>query len=293
MRAAHAETHLCGVVADRPGLWPGRTVASGWQAELALDFTRRRERTVLAARRQRGPLTVQRPFYPEPDGVCHTYVLHPPAGIVGGDDLRMRFDLAAGSHGLITTPAATRWYWSPGIEARIDQQATVAAGATLEWLPQETLLFAGAHARLATRIELVGDARFVGWEILGLGRPACGEVFRDGRVDFRFEISRDGRPVLFERLRGDADGMPGMQGHTACAMFVATGADATALDASRGALGGSDDALAAATLIGDVLVVRALAAHCEPLLGTCNRVWGAIRPLVLGRVAVAPRIWHT
>lgn len=268
-------------------------MASGWQAELALDFTRRRERTVLASRRQHGPLTVQRPFYPEPDGVCHTYVLHPPAGLVGGDDLRMRFDLAAGSHGLITTPAATRWYWSPGIEARVDQHAIVADGATLEWLPQETLLFAGAHARLATRIELTGNARFLGWEILGLGRPACGEAFRDGRVDFRFEIARDGRPLLSERLRGDADGLPGMRGHTACATLVATGADAATLDAVRETLAHGTDTLAAATLIGDLLVVRALAPRCEPLLATCNRAWGTLRPLVLGRVAVTPRIWHT
>jgi len=91
---------------------------SGWQAELALRFAPRGDRTALVARRQRGPLTVQRPFYPEPQGICHTYVLHPPAGIVGGDDLRMTFDLETGAQALVTTPAATRWYFSKGIEAR-------------------------------------------------------------------------------------------------------------------------------------------------------------------------------
>jgi urease accessory protein len=292
MRAAVAESHL-GPVADGRPVWPARPVSTGWQAELALDFTRRRERTVLASRRQHGPLTVQRPFYPEGDGVCHTYVLHPPAGIVGGDDLRMRFAFAAGSHGLVTTPAATRWYWSPGVEARVDQHAAVADGAVLEWLPQETLLFAGAHARLATRVDLTGSARFLGWEMLGFGRPACGEVFRNGRLDFRFELRRDGRPLLSERLRGDAEGVPGLRGNAACATLIATGADAATVDAVRTALADVSDALAAATLLGDVLVVRALAAHCEPLLAACGRVWRTARPLLLGRVAVAPRIWHT
>ncbi len=268
----------------------------GWQAELALAYEVRGPKTVLATRRHKGPLTVQRPFHPEGDAVCHTYVLHPPAGIVGGDDLRMSFDLAAGSHALVTTPAATRWYWSRGHEARTTQTATVAAGATLEWLPQETLVFAGAHARLATRIALAGDARFLGWEILGLGRPACDEAFRDGRVDFRFEIARDGRPALLEHLRGGPGGVAGLRGRTAVATLVATPADDTVLAAARAALdedGEAGDVLGAATRIDDLVIVRALAARCEPLLRACVRVWSAVRPLVAGRVAVVPRIWHT
>jgi urease accessory protein len=268
-------------------------MASGWHAELALRFAPRRGRTVLVSRHQRGPLTVQRPFYPEATTVCHTYVLHPPAGIVGGDDLRMTFALESGAHGLVTTPAATRWYFSRGIEAQIDQRATLADGATLEWLPQETLLFAGAHARLATRIELQGSARFCGWEILGLGRPACGEAFLDGRIDFRFDLFRDGQPLLLERLRGDARGVPGLRGHAACATFLATSAGASTLEAARRVLADAPGTLSAATLIGDVLVARGLAARCEPLMTAFSNLWSTVRPLVLGRVAVPPRIWHT
>src|SRR5947208_642250 len=140
MRAAGVDD-LPGAAGNWHAMWPGRPPASGWQAELALRFARRRERTVVATRHQRGPLTVQRPFYPEGDGVCHTYLLHPPAGIVGGDDLRMTFALDPGTHALITTPAATRWYFSRGVDAQVYQRATLADGATLEWLPQETLLF--------------------------------------------------------------------------------------------------------------------------------------------------------
>jgi urease accessory protein len=268
-------------------------MASGWHAELALRFTRRRERTVLATRHQRGPLTVQRPFYPEADGVCHTYLLHPPAGIVGGDDLGMTFELDAGAHGLLTTPAATRWYFSRGADARVSQHATLADGATLEWLPQETLLFDGAHARLATRIDLAGSARFCGWEILGLGRPACGETFVNGRIDFRFELFRDGQPLLLERLCGGAGGLPGARGHSAFATFLAACAGPSALEAARAILGGAPGALCGATLIGDVLVARGLATRCEPLLTTFTKLWSALRPLILGRVAVPPRIWHT
>ena len=272
---------------------PGQPPATGWQAELALRFARRGERTVLAMRHQRGPLTVQRPFYPEGDGVCHTYLLHPPAGIVGGDDLRMTFELDPGTHGLITTPAATRWYFSRGVDAQAYQRATLADGATLEWLPQETLLFDGAHARLATQIYLDGSARFCGWEILGLGRPACGESFLHGRLDFRFEVFRSGQPLLLERLRGGPGGLPGLRGHAACATFLATSAETQALERAREVLKAAPDTLCAATLIGDVLVARGLAARCEPLVTTFSELWSAVRPLIVGRVAVPPRIWRT
>lgn len=266
--------------------------ADSWHAELALRFARRRERTVLVDRHQRGPLTVQRPFYPEADGVCHTYLLHPPAGIVGGDDLALRFDVDPGAHALLTTPAATRWYTSRGPRARVDQHARVADGAAFEWLPQETLLFDGARARLATRIDLRGTARFCGWEIVGLGRPACGERFRSGSIDCRFELSRDGEPLLFERWRGDG-GLPGLGGQTACATFVATSAAPPLLDAARAALPAAARAVCAATLIGDVLIVRGLAPNCEPLIATFTALWAAVRPALLGRAAVPPRIWRT
>jgi urease accessory protein len=270
-----------------------RRAPHGWRAELDLRFARRRGGTLIAERRQSGPLTVQRPFYPEADGVCHTYLLHPPAGIVGGDELAMRFDLEPDAHALVTTPAATRWYFSRGLEARARQHATLADGATLEWLPQETLVFDGAHARLETRIDLAGGARFCGWEILGLGRPACGEKFRSGPIYFRFQISRAGRPLLLERRRGAHGGIAGMREHAACATFLATPAAASALDAAREVLAAVPDVLAGATLIGDLLIGRGLAAGCEPLTQTFGKLWSALRPLILGRSAVPPRIWQT
>jgi urease accessory protein len=288
-----SETRMDGSLSNPIGDWPFANSTAGWRAELALQYVRRSERTLLKSKRQFGPLTVQRAFYPEGDEVCHSYLLHPPAGIVGGDDLRVKVDVDKGAHALLTTPGATRWYFSRGIYAQVQQIATIADGGTLEWLPQETLIFDGAHARLLTQIHLEGDARFCGWEILGLGRPALAEAFEHGSIDFRLEIYRDGRPVLLERQRTGRAGLPGLGGNAACATFVATGSDASALEAARTLLSEVPGAICASTLIGDLIIVRGLAGHCEPLTHAFRKLWESLRPSIVGRPASIPRIWRT
>lgn len=78
---------------------------------------------------------MQRPFYPEGESVCHIAILHPPGGVVGGDQLRIEVALATAANALITTPAAGKFYRSAGPIADQVQALRVAPGATLEWLP--------------------------------------------------------------------------------------------------------------------------------------------------------------
>ncbi len=110
----------------------------GWRAELRLGFARSGERTVLAERRHVGPLQVQRPFYPEGGRFCHVYVLHPPGGVVGGDELRLDVDVAGHAHALVTTPAAGKFYRSRGPRALQLQILRVAPHASLEWFHWRT-----------------------------------------------------------------------------------------------------------------------------------------------------------
>jgi urease accessory protein len=121
-------------------------------------------------------------LYPEGDAVCQAIVLHPPSGIAGGDHLAISAEVGAGAHAQLTTPGAGKWYRSGGAEASQCIELSVAEGAMLEWLPQETIVFDGAQARMETRVSLAADSNYIGWDILCLGRAASGERFEHGKI---------------------------------------------------------------------------------------------------------------
>src|SRR5688572_6507653 len=120
--------------------------APGGIGPLELGFRADHGRTLLCHNKHHGPLVVQRPFYPEANGCCHVYLVHPPGGVVGGDHLELDVRVGEQARALITTPAATKLYRSSGPAATIVQNLVVESGATLEWLPQETIAFRGCRA---------------------------------------------------------------------------------------------------------------------------------------------------
>src|SRR5271169_3821146 len=175
------------------------TAGEGWQGELALAYERSGNRSVLTRRAHRGPLVVQKALYPEGDAICQSIIVHPPAGIAGGDRLALDVVVGAGAWAQLTTPGAAKWYRSPGPRAQQRLTFSVGAEATLEWLPQETIVFDGAIAALTTRVVLHDDALFLGWEIVCLGRRLAGETFRHGCLRQEMVVVRDGRRQWVER----------------------------------------------------------------------------------------------
>jgi urease accessory protein len=270
--------------------------ARGWNASLMLQFERRSARTILQRRRHEGPLLVQRPFYPEGE-VCHVYVIHPPGGVVGGDELRLAVTVAEGARALLTTPAAGKFYRSTGLCARLTQRLQVQNGF-LEWLPQENIFYPRAQVRAVTQVELTGSARFFGWEVGCYGLPARSAPFEDGRVLQGFELWHDGRPLLLERLALDADAQRarwGLAGQAACGTLLAFPATAADLARARQALAmhGAASDTHAATRVDDVLWVRAMGSRADHIRQRFMQLWSSLRPALLGREAVAPRIWAT
>ena len=276
---------------------PAREATEGWRAELSLRFEPRGEQTRLVRHAHRGPLRVQRPFHPEGDGTCHVYLLHPPGGVVGHDQLHIEAAATADTRGLVTTPGAGKLYRSHGKRATVHQELYVQAGAQLEWLPQETIAFCGAHARLHTRIELEPGGQFFGWELLCLGRPACDESFDRGRLSQRIELFQGGELRWLERSLIDG-GSPmlrapwGLRGRSVLGTLVCAPADAAWLDVAR-AVDSNGDVELGVSFVRGLLVARVLADGAEQARAAFESLWRALRPLYAGSEAVRPRVWNT
>jgi urease accessory protein len=271
----------------------------GWEAMLQLEYAQRDGQSLLTGRRHRGPLRVQKPLYPEGDGTCHTIIVHPPGGIAEGDRLELDVSLRGGTRVLLTTPGATKWYRSTTAGARQELRYEIQPGAMLEWLPQESIVFDGVRAEMTTRVRLHGDALYLGWEILCLGRQAAGERFSRGRVRLSTEIWREGARLWNEFALvhgGDAqlESLAGCAGHPVCATMLLAGTDIDAelLTRLRQVTVG-DGIRGGITTLPGVLVARCLAPYAEPARQYFTALWGLLRPAVSGRAARVPRIWST
>lgn len=276
-----------------------------WPASLSLGFRADPDNDARITRmrfcRHYGPLRVQRPFYPEGrNGCCHVYLLHPPGGVVSGDALNIEIDVGENSHTLITTPAANKLYKADSNEVAWQQHThlKVSDGGVLEWLPQETLAFNGSKGLQTLDIELSEHGKCLGWEILGLGRPASKLPFVSGRIEQRFNLTRNGRPLWIERQYIEPNhprfkGKWGQGGATVQATFWTVGLDdpMSAVRTLRGRLTPSDSW--AVTYRREVLLIRYLGHSKNQAWELLQKAWEILRPLLAQCQASVPRIWLT
>jgi urease accessory protein len=265
-------------------------VLAPWKADLALGFSCRNHKSLLTEKRSDGPLVVLKPLYPEGEGVCHAIVVHPPGGIAGGDELALRARSEAGAHALLTTPGAAKWYRTAGSWAK--QQLLFDIEGVLEWLPRETIVFDGALAELECIINLGAGARFIGWEVVCLGRAGSGERFNRGQLKIKTRIERHQRPLWIERgaVEGNRRLMQspaGLGGHTVFGTFVATCSNL--VPEARKVVPDS----IAVTQLPELLIARYLGDSSQEALRGFTALWSALRPAIAGRAALEPRIWST
>ena len=272
--------------------------AIGWRAMLSLDFERRGARTVLARREHDGPLVVQKALHPEGEEACHAIVVHPPAGIAGGDDLALTARVLPGAHAVLTTPGAAKWYRTTGAWARQRVRIEAGAGAAVEWLPQETIVYDGARADMAWEAHIAADARLIAWDVYCLGRTGSGERFRRGACRLSTRLARDGKLAWIERGRIEPEGiaMRSAAGLGGAPVFGTMVVAAPAIDDAWLALaraaaprGGE----ATVTRLPGLLVARYRGDSTEAARNHFIDLWRRLRRPVLGREAVDPRIWRT
>jgi len=278
---------------------------SQWHAFLALGFTKTRRGTVLKTCDHKGPLYVQKPFYPEGPDTAHIYLLHPPGGLVSGDQLTITANLAEGTQVLITTPGAGRVYRAREDKALQHQitQLNVASNCLMEWLPQETILYPNAHTRLENRIDLEDNALFIGWEITCFGLPANQQDFAQGYAEQGFQIRHNGRLKVRERLVVDHQSRDlmkakaGLNGNPNNGLMVAGPFNLDTMDdALIDTLRRHCDehaSLSGVSLVGDYIMVRSVHDDSEQMKQLFIQCWREIRPALTGKEACEPRVWAT
>ncbi|MFI8734754.1 urease accessory protein UreD [Ectopseudomonas toyotomiensis] len=275
---------------------PAALFTPSWPAELELAYARHGERTTPVRRRHLGPLRVQKHLYAEGPQVCQHIIVHPPGGIAGGDVLDISAHAGEHSWVQLTSPGAAKWYRAAGV-ARQDLRLRIDAGATLEWLPQETIIYAGAQAELHTQIDLHGDARLFYWDIVALGRPAANERFDSGHFQAALDVRRDGKLLWHERQRvtgGDGllDSPIGLDGQPVFAtLLISAGVDSDLLERCRELK--IDGVRGDLSQLAGLLVARCLASEALKARAWLIELWRLLRPALLGREAVPPRIWNT
>jgi urease accessory protein len=276
-----------------PGI---ENAAASWKAELSLGFERIDGRSVLAHKRHDGPLVVQKALYPEGGEVCHAIVVHPPAGIAGGDELQLNVASGKAAGALLTTPGAGKWYRSAGPWAA--QKLSFDVDGALEWLPQETIVFDGALAQSEYDVNLDARAGIIGWDVVCLGRTGSGERFARGSFRSAIRIRRAGKLLWLERGRIDGGGKllhsaAGLGEMPVFGTLFASGAslDRDLLHEMRGAE--PEAGRGAVTLLPGILLARYLGDSSEAARRYFIALWRILRPRLAGRDAAEPRIWRT
>jgi urease accessory protein len=274
-----------------------------WHAHLSLAYRRDGDRTVLHDRHD-GPLRVLKSLYPEGGAVCHNVLVHPPAGIVGGDRIACDIDVGQGAHALITTPGATRFYRSLGETASQRVTARVGPEARLEWLPLETLAYSGCLGETNLAFDLAQDAEMIGWDLLALGLPAAGQDFESGRITQQIALpgrwlERGCTAAADRRLLDSPLGWAGRR-VLACMWFASGSVLAPArgerlVDTARETLDLHEaDVLGGVTPTHDgVIVLRALAHRVEPAMRALTAVWSRWRMQAWNLPGNVPRVWRT
>lgn len=257
--------------------------------ECRVAFDLRDGQTRLADLYQRDPCRVLFPAS-EPGEPPQAVLLTTSGGVTDGDSLKMAIEIGRGAAAVATTQAAEKIYRAAkgGGHCAIDVAVRAAEGASLDWLPQETIVFQGARLKRRTVAEVASGGVLLACEMVVLGRAASGERFVSGLLLDSWSVRRAGRLAWTDTLRLEGETPDGAGFGAANALATVIGVWDSAqphFERARALLENGDDVRAGVTLVNGVMVAR--------LLGEATAVRGAvIRFLSDFRGCRLPRVWH-
>jgi urease accessory protein len=251
---------------------------------------------------QRDPLRVLFPTPARGDPPL-AVLLTTSGGLVAGDRLDISVGLASGAAAHVTASSAEKVYRSLGPTTAIRQSFSVAAGAALEFLPLETILFDGARLWRETTVDLEPGSAFLGGDILVFGRRARGERFARGFLREVWQVRRDGRLVWGDalHLEGDISGIIDdsacFDGAAACAAMILApiARDPRSLLVSAREIQSATAASglrAGVTTVAGLIIARWLSSDAAALRRAYADLASHLRCEAMGFAPSLPRLWH-
>lgn len=277
---------------DHQGAKPAALQRAQGRAFVSVGLSRGQSRLVDLAQAGSARVMLPRSLGPRPEAVF----LNTAGGLTSGDRLGFAMSVGAGAALTATTQTAERAYLAPDGPARLAIRAEVAAGAVLDWLPQETILFQGSDLSRETQIDLGPGASCLLVEIVTLGRRAMGEVVTKAHLADRRTVTAQGQPLHIEALRLTPESLrdassPAVLGGTnglahVFASLALCGAGAEAAVEALRALPRPEGVRAAVSGWNGRCLLRATGADLWPLKLYLGRVMARLtdRPL--------PRVWQ-
>ena len=168
------------------------------QAETRGSFARVGQRTEPQRLFETGGLRWR---FPRSSNPCEAAIVNIGGGVAGGDSYRVSLSLGEGAEVEATTPSAERIYRSDGPAASVATRLSLASGARLFWLPQETLMFDGARLERRLEAEMAAEAGLLIAETVVFGRLAMGEERIAASLRDSWRLRRDGRLVFADETR--------------------------------------------------------------------------------------------
>jgi urease accessory protein len=288
-------------------------VKSQWLASLALQLGHSVYGTQLTKTKRCGPLTIQKAFYPEGRDCAHLYLLHPPAGIVSGDELRISIEVQQNAHTLVTTPGANRFYRARTDLSIGDPKQTqithisLEAGAKCEHFPLETLVYNQASGVNNVEVKLHSSSVYCGWDITCLGLPSSNADFTSGRFTQLNTLYCDDILIYHDKVLIEPESniqhhAAGLASHSVFGTFLAFAPNdqvnkqqrAKLIEQLRAVIDEHNaSSLVSITDIRQLLVMRYLGHQAQQCKHLFIELWKLVRPLYIGKQGVQPRIWFT
>ena len=257
-----------------------------------LAFANRYDRNSIVERYASAPVRILTPSIQ--GGIPEAVLANTSGGIAGGDTSHVDILVAQNAQALVTGQAAEKIYRSIDMPASIRTVIKIEDGSTLEYLPQESILFDGAKLNRAVNISLGARSCLLLSEMFVLGRWAMNEDFTRGIFLDRWSIDVAGQPIWREGLRVEGglsslSSSLGFANARALATIFYAGANAAeVLGLARDVIG----PMGGATIVRGMLVVRMLGNEAGMLKQQLGEIISIIRAAALGRPAEVPRVWR-